>query len=166
MGKSLFRNCAFVFSVLFFGFMGLYIYLWLEDPNPQVSESGTHWSYFSLGHHAQPLTGTNNPETGTYFYDGGDSFHFTVTKNWGGNLLFFNQNMPSIGSIVGFAGDDRTSETGWSGWGISFRHITHTVEKNKNWWTLMISLWYPIIFTGILPAVFLVKKVRGHAART
>ena len=44
--------------------------------------------------------------------------------------------------------------------GLYFRLIKHT-DTNETWWTLMVSLWYPIIIFGILPAVYVVQKLRG-----
>jgi len=65
-----------------------------------------------------------------------------------------------MGSIVSFAGDKNVVERGLTAWGLYFRLIKHT-DTNETWWTLMVSLWYPIIIFGILPAVYLVQKLRG-----
>jgi hypothetical protein len=64
--------------------------------------------------------------------------------------------------MLGASDSNRTSETVFVGHGIYFWEMKHTVEKKWSWWTLMISLWYPIILFGILPAIFLVKKLRGR----
>jgi hypothetical protein len=55
------------------------------------------------------------------------------------------------------------NETFYEGWGIYFKLINNPAMK-INWWTLMISLWYPIILFGILPAIFVVKKLRKKFA--
>ena len=63
--------------------------------------------------------------------------------------------------MFGFSDGDRESETQFKGYGIYFRDTSHTIDKAHNWWTLMISLWYPIIFFGILPAIFVAKKLNS-----
>ena len=63
--------------------------------------------------------------------------------------------------MLGCADDDRTSLIVFTGYGIFFSKISHTVDKFHNWWTFMISLWYPVIIFSILPAVWLVQKLRG-----
>jgi hypothetical protein len=131
MKTFLLKICAYVSMILFFGFICLYAFVWISQPN-----SGTHWSHISFG----------------------QDIHIAVTGNWGGNLVFFNQTMPYTGSVMSFTGDNTLSEAGLTGGGIYFRHIKHTIEKDKDWWTLMISLWYPIIIFGILPSVFVAKK--------
>lgn len=158
MKSKLFRNCAYISAVCSFIFGAIYAYVWITDSNPQVSEAGIHWSYISIAR-AKPLNGTN--ASGTYVYDGGDHAHVAVTKEWGGNLVVFNQNMPYTGGIISFTGDNTVNETGFTGFGLYFRHITHTVEKDKDWWTLMISLWYPIAIFAIFPLVFVGKKMRA-----
>lgn len=141
---NVFTNSACASAILFFGFAGLYAYAWLANPNPQADKSGIHWSYVSFG----------------------NGLHIAVTKEFGGNVVFFNQNMPYQGSIITLAGDNTVGETGFTGAGIYFRHIIHTVETDKNWWTLMISLWYPIIVFAVLPLVFVIKKLRPTAKGT
>jgi hypothetical protein len=63
--------------------------------------------------------------------------------------------------MLGCADDDRTSLVVFTGYGIIFSKISHTVDKFHNWWTFMISLWYPVIIFSILPAVWVVQKLRG-----
>jgi hypothetical protein len=155
MKNKLFRNCAYVSGLLFLGFIGLYAYVWIEDPNPQSIR-------ITIGSNIKPLNGTNGLSTGTFVFDGGGSLHFAVTKEWGGYLVFYNQNIPYSGSIFRFSGDKTINETGLTGCGIYYRHITHTLEKDKNWWTLMVSLWYPIIMSGILPLALVLKKQTRH----
>jgi hypothetical protein len=62
----------------------------------------------------------------------------------------------------GYVANDRIHLTSFDGYGIHYYVIAHTIERDKTWWTLMISLWYPIVFFGILPSVFLAKKLRGR----
>ncbi|MGA3266089.1 MAG: hypothetical protein ABSE16_04625 [Verrucomicrobiota bacterium] len=138
MKNRLYKNCAYASTVLFCGFAGLLAYAWLATSNPRADESGIHWSSASLG----------------------SNLHVAVTSNWGGILVFFNRAMPYTGSVVSFTGDKSVTERGWTGWGLYFRLIEHT-ETNETWWTFMISLWYPVVICGILPAVFVVQRLRG-----
>lgn len=128
--KNKIRNGAYISAILFLGFICLYIIVWFLNPNQNLD-----WSYFSLG----------------------KDFHIAITKNWGGNFVFFNQDSPYTGSIIKFAGDKTIKEWGLTGWGIYFRHIDNSVQKSV-WWTLMISLWYPIIMFGALPVIYFAKK--------
>ncbi|MBU6410189.1 MAG: hypothetical protein KGR98_07360 [Verrucomicrobia bacterium] len=66
------------------------------------------------------------------------------------------------GNMIGCADNDRTSATVFIGYGIFFSRIFHSVDKAQNWWTLMISLWYPIIIFAILPCVLVIKALRAR----
>jgi hypothetical protein len=131
--KNQIKNGTYISTMLFFGFVGLCVFTLFSNPNPNLD-----WSYISLG----------------------KDFHVAITKNWGGNLVFFNEERPYTGSIIKFAGDKTINEWGLNGWGIYFRHIENSVQKSI-WWTLMISLWWPIILFGMLPAIYAVKKLRA-----
>lgn len=139
--KTVLRYSGYTSTVLFFVFVGVLIYAWLNSPNPRTNESGVHWSYVSLG-----------------------KVHVAVTMERGGNLVLFNQKAPYTGSIYKLAGDNSVNETGLTSCGIYFRHITHTNEKGQNWWTLMVSLWYPIIIFGIFPCILIIRKLRAEPA--
>ena len=76
-------------------------------------------------------------------------------------MVFFNQKVPYMGSITSFTGDENVKETGCDFYGIYFRTIHYTDKKYWDQWTLIISLWYPIMLFGILPAIFVVKKLRN-----
>ncbi len=65
--------------------------------------------------------------------------------------------MPNDRTTVGLSDD----MMGWIGYGIYYRVISDATSK-VTWWTLMISIWYPIILFGILPAIFAVKKLRAR----
>jgi len=65
-----------------------------------------------------------------------------------------------LGKMFGASDGNQTSEIQFIGHGIYFWEMKHTIEKQWNWWTLMISLWYPIILFGILPAFVLFNKWR------
>ena len=72
--------------------------------------------------------------------------------------------MPSRDVLVGFDDDKTINDTTLDFCGIYFDHIKHTVEKDQNWWTLMISFWYPIIIFSILPIVFVARKLYAAKA--
>ena len=90
--------------------------------------------------------------------------HASLTSRMDGSMVFYNQKSPYMGSIISFAGDKAVSEWGVTGWGVYFRHIENTVEKSV-WRTLIISLWYPVILFGILPALFAIEKTRAKILR-
>jgi hypothetical protein len=135
MKNKLFRNCAYASTALFLGFVALCAYAWVATPHPQAGESDIHWSSASLG----------------------NKFHIATTRSCGGSLVFFNQTTPYAGSVVSFTGDNSVVEHGLTGYGIYFRSIKY-IDKKETWWTLMISLWYPVIIFAILPLAFVVKK--------
>jgi len=120
--------------VFFLGFVGLYIYAQIADP------------------YKSPITCPH--------ISFGNNVNATVTKNWGGNVIFFNQEVYYSGSIISFAGDKTVSEVGWDGPGIYFRSIRHIVRKDWDQWTLMINFWYPIVIFSILPLIFFIRKWR------
>jgi hypothetical protein len=92
-------------------------------------------------------------------------FHASLTQRMGGSMVFFNQEVPYMGSIISFAGDESVKETGYDFYGIYFRTIYHAKKRTWDQWTFIISLWYPIILFGILPAIFAVKKLRAKISR-
>ena len=80
-----------------------------------------------------------------------------VHKYESGQVIFFNGPYPNATTTLG----PTDTETFWEGYGIYHRVINDSASK-VTWWTLMISLWYPLILFGILPAIFVVKKLRGR----
>lgn len=79
------------------------------------------------------------------------------------HLNFFGYHFGSaqhIGKMLGTTDGDRERDTYMEGNGIYYTHMFHIVDKKWDWWTLMISLWYPIIIFSILPAIFVVTKLR------
>ena len=123
--------------MFFLGFVGLYIYAHVADPHTHLESSSAYCPHVSLG-----------------------DVKATVVKDWGGNVVFFNQAVPFFGGTISLAGDKTVSETGWDGCGTYFRIVKDT-KRTDNWWTLMFSLWYPIIIFSVLPAVYVVQKPRG-----
>jgi hypothetical protein len=85
-------------------------------------------------------------------------FNMTVTKRWGGQVIFFNQQAPYTGGTYSIFGDSKSAK-GWDCFGIYFRSIKDQ-KRTDVYWTLMLSLWYPISICGILPAIVLVRKLR------
>ena len=132
MNRQILKVSTYV-SVLFLAlFIGLYSYAWIVDPDLHSSSSE-----ISVG-----------------------NARLTVTKLWGGQLILFNQEAPYTGGIYAMSGDKTVSAKGWDGFGIYFRLIKDT-KMVGSWWTLMISLWYPVIIFAILPVTFAVKKWRA-----
>ena len=132
------KVCACASAVLLFGFVSLYVYLMVENLIFSADPSHAYWPNISIG-----------------------KFHIAVTTKCGGSLVLFNQEMPYMGSIVSFSGDNSVTERGLTGFGIYFRLI-HFIDRKMIWWTLMVNLWYPIIMCGVLPAILVVQKLRGH----
>lgn len=192
MKKKKFKICAYISAVLFFGFIGLCVYVLIFNPNAD------NWSSVSIGHGKVSIVHPAMPDSTKFWEDGGGSFHVSIVKDIaemsGGHLVFFNQNIPFQGvrifafangdkrigenafigygmefgslshstNMVGCSPNDQTSEAAFIGYGILFFDLSHSVDKDKNWCTFMISLWYPIIIFGILPVIFVVKKLRGR----
>jgi hypothetical protein len=192
MKKKIFRTCLYVSAVLFLGFIGLYVYVWVA---PEIN-GGWDWHSISIGHGKISIAHPAMPDPTKFWGDDGRNFHVSATKDVSSDmsgcyLVFFNQNIPFYGvRIFGFAdGDkmigktgfrgygmefgssihttnmfdcstnDRASETIFLGYGILYFDLSHSIDKDKTWWTLMISLWYPIILFAILPAIFIIKKI-------
>jgi hypothetical protein len=138
MKNKILSVCTYVSTALFLGFASLSFYLWIFDPNPGNGEPPMHWRHISLGHDIN-LAASNS--------EGGES------------LYLFNGPMPNGTTMLG---PTDTVTGGWDrGYGIYFLSIYDAASK-WTWWTLIISLWYPIILFGILPAIFVVKKLRGR----
>lgn len=132
MKNKLFRICAYVSIAFFAVLIGIYICAWIFDPNS--GEPPMHWRHISLGHDIN--LGASNVED----------------REW---LVFYNGPYPNDTTMLG----PTDTITGYEGYGIYY-HVIHKSATKVTWWTLMISLWYPIILFGILPAIFAVKKLR------
>jgi len=181
MKKKILSICFWVSTALFVVFVGLYIYVLVADPKTYMDDSGIHWPNITIKHNP-PVIFTNYPSNISTNYPlykpttiDDPSVHVAVTKDdWNGNLMFFNQRSPNTGGMLIMTGghdltnrvDRSTSEKGWDGFGIYFCLIEN-VRPPESWWTFSINLWYPIILFGILPAIFMVKKLRnGKLAST
>jgi hypothetical protein len=89
----------------------------------------------------------------------GDEFHLGV---WGRGIntyfvVFSDAEYgPYRGSIISLNGDppfDRVVKIGPS-WGIYFRYFQ---DADGALWTLMVSLWYPIAISAVLPVVHMLS---------
>jgi hypothetical protein len=173
MKKKILSICVWVSITFFVVFAGLYIYVLIADPKTYMDDSGIHWPNITIKHNP-PIVITNYPSKISANYPlykpttiDDPSVHVAVTKyDWNGNLMFFNQRSPYVGGVIAMTGTNSHSvnevnETGWDGLGIYFCLI-EDIRRPDSWWTLMISLWYPIILFAILPAIFVVKKLRGR----
>lgn len=130
MTKSILNVVNYVSMLLLVVFIGLYSYAWIFDPD--LDPPSFHISVCSV--------------------------HMTVTKHWGGKIIFFNQEAPYTGGVYALTGDQTVKAKGCDGFGIYYRLITDT-KTTDSWWTLMFSFWYPIFIFGILPTVFVVKSM-------
>jgi hypothetical protein len=142
MKNKILTSCICASIILFCGFVGLYIYTLIADPNLNISTSGK-WLVKSYPH-----------------FSLGNDFKITVTKDGGGNVIFFNQDAPIVGALVVDIGEHTGSEEGWNSLGIDYRIVKDT-RRSDSWWTLNFSIWYPIIIFSILPLVFFMRKWRA-----
>ena len=137
MQKRILNVCVCVSTGLFVIFIGLYVYVWIFNPKLYPPSFRIPLCVASM----------------------------TVTKSWGGNAIFFNQNVPYTGGTISISKDLPINVKGWDRLGVYFRLISDA-RRSDNWWTLMVSLWYPIIIFGILPAAYMVQKLRGTKSVT
>jgi hypothetical protein len=133
MKNKMLRICAKISTALFLGFVGLGLYMRIFNPDPS---GWMQWRHIPLG------------------YDIKISISNVEDQKW---LIFFNGPYPNDTTMLG----PTDTITGYEGYGIYY-HVIHNSTTKSPWLTLMISLWYPIILFGILPAIFVVKKLRGR----
>jgi len=130
MKNKILKNCAYISAVLFFGFVGLYLYVWIA---PEIN-GGSDWHSLSIGHGKVSIVNPAMPDSTKFWEDGGTSFHISVAKDIaemsGDYLVFFNQNIPFQGvRIFGFAqGDKRIGEKGFIGYGMEFGSLAHSTN--------------------------------------
>ena len=78
----------------------------------------------------------------------------SVSKEFGGLVYIFNQDQPyTTGSLV----MGKVEE--WGGLGIGFIQIKDATPGDT-WWTLSISIWYPILIFGVLLRILWRKAVK------
>jgi hypothetical protein len=137
MKKKILSICILVSTALFVVFVGLYIYAWIFDPNLYFRHGRSHF-YIPLGNATM-----------------------AVDKYNGGQMVFFNGPEPNSTTSSG----SNDNQTGWGFYGIECRLMSVNDPVVKTWWTLNISLWYPIIIFGIFPVFFAIKKLRAKTSR-
>ncbi len=88
-----------------------------------------------------------------------DDFHISLYRRENDcRLAFFNEkNYPYVGGSVG----PDTKVRGLNFLGIYYRHYRLSSEGDI-WWTLCISLWWPVVLFSILPGLFLYRKHSDH----
>ena len=141
MKKKIYGAAMAVSYLLLFASGVIYIYVELLDPNPRRLDPNeqnqfNYWSYISVV----------------------SNFNMSATKRDGGNLCLFNGAVPYVGIMVA----PKKIKADWKVLGVKYFSI-YDNNQNKIYWTLMISLWYPMICSSILPILFFIKKL--HATR-
>jgi hypothetical protein len=102
----------------------------------------------------------------------GKDVHVGVWSAWGPRLIFFNdaEYGPYRGSTIALVDDGGNTyprDFKPSGFGdvagVYYRHFVWT-NTNDTLWTLMVSLWYPIVLFAALPGWAIVRRVwaRSH----
>ena len=192
MKTKIFGICIYTSTILFFGFVSLYAYAWIVNSNPWKSyittgnsnpvtvidpDSPSKKAYTFHPYVIRIAVEKSDVEEmqGRHLlffnqdmpYELNASFAFADGDKRIGKSGFMGYGI-QFGSwthsarMLGCSDNDRTSQTVFLGYGIYFSDIDHTVNKEQNWWTFFINLWYPIIIFGILPAIFVVKKLRNR----
>ena len=129
--------CTCISAVLLLGFTSLSFYLWFFNPNPGRGEPPMHWRHISLGHDIN--CAASNAENLA-------------------SLFFFNGPCPNDTTMLGLT----DTITGFEGCGIYYHVVINYSASKAMWWTLIISLWYPIIIFSILPAIFVIERLCGR----
>ena len=112
---------------------------------------------------------------------GGTSLKFEVHD---GDIWFFNQGGPNLGITLGLEAE-HSAVSGWTCGDYGFGKNTLTDQQGKvirtesgftapglnlfdlwwpgteiEWWTLTLSLWYPILLTAILPGLWGSRRIK------
>lgn len=88
------------------------------------------------------------------------AFHVGVwSKGLDSRIVVFNDSDygPYRGSIVGLAGGEHPHTNAFDVVGVYYRHFAWSESVL---WTLMVSVWYPILFLSIWPVWRLVHRIR------
>ncbi|WP_231742343.1 hypothetical protein, partial [Stieleria varia] len=106
-----------------------------------------------------------------YHFSFSDDSHVGVwTRGLDSRLVFFNdaEYGPYRGSIIGLVDADgnvypplEREEAFGDSWGIYYRYFK---SSDSTIWTLMVTLWYPIVLFAIMPLVGLVCSAVGRSA--
>jgi len=82
-------------------------------------------------------------------------FHFGF---FDGGVWFYSDELPYQGSMIGIAEDPSLPQVrGGDFPGVYYRSFRIRAE---NTWTLMVSLWYPILLSAIAPAAWIINRRR------
>jgi hypothetical protein len=131
--------CALASMFFFIIFVGLYAYALVVSPN--------------LYSHPQ----TSFPDVSL------KKTSIAVNKYNGGQMVIFNGPIPNDTASWG-PSNNTNNEKVLCGYGVTYKsiYIDEAGTKESSWWTLMISLWYPIIIFGIWPAFVVFKKLSKY----
>ena len=100
----------------------------------------------------------------------GNDFHVGVWSAWGPRLVFFNdaEYGPYLGSTIALVDEqgnvyprDLKQSSFGDVAGVYYRHFVWT-NTNDTLWTLMVSLWYPIVLFAALPGCAILRRVWAH----
>jgi hypothetical protein len=145
MKNKIWIICAKISTAFFLGCICLYLFLLIFNPDPSVFNPSAAKGEFPMHYRHLPLG-----------FDAKISISNAEDQKW---LVFFNGPYPNDTTTLG---PTDTLKGGWDrGYGIYYLVIYDSASR-WTWWTLMISLWYPIILFGILPAIFVIKKLRSR----
>jgi hypothetical protein len=125
MKKQISIVCLVIIGLVFLFFVGLYVSLIFSN-----GRQGTPSVYYRL-------------------ISIGDQFSISIVKEFGGYVALFNHEVPYRGSMIGGEGKN-IKITGWGGYGIYYTSVRRATAKPTYWWTLMISIWYPIVIFGVI----------------
>src|SRR6266496_317564 len=85
------------------------------------------------------------------------SFHFCL---FGGGAWFYSDEWPYNGSIIQINGQPPISrKSGLDFPGVYYRYFRFPAHTT---WSLMLSLWYPIVLLAILPALWISHRRHLH----
>jgi hypothetical protein len=94
-----------------------------------------------------------------HFVSIGNSFHISVSNiGLDSRIVFFNDSDygPYRGSIISIADGPQPKSVGiGDAWGLYYRHFEWPAQRL---WTLMISLWYPIVLFAMMLVVSLWRR--------
>lgn len=173
MKKKFLSVSTWASALIFIIFVGLYIYVSIANPNPidiiKIREyppyDGGKLHFTAAKHIAETTTphliifNQRMPFWGVRAFPFSGDDKITIQPRIFGYGIQFGTGTHST-AMMGCSENDQTGETYFDGYGIFYCDIFHSIDKDKTWWTLMISLWYPIFIFSILPIIFAIKMLR------
>lgn len=99
----------------------------------------------------------------------GRHFHISVWDGFQGDaigrIVFFNdaEGGPYRGSLIALEGEslEQLERVSFDWYGIYYRYFHW--RAGDTLWTLMISLWYPLLLCLVLPSIWFSYRVRSRA---